>query len=95
MFSVEWGPSGDVLLSGRWDASQTDKAEAFFKHVAEPRVVDFSSLDYISSAGLGILLMTQKRLMANGGTLTLANLNSHISDVFRYAGLDRLFQIRK
>lgn len=95
MFSVEWGGKGDVVLSGRWDATQTDKAELFFKQITEPRTVDFKELDYISSAGLGILLMTQKRLMGKGGSLTLVNLNDHISEVFRYAGLERVFVITR
>jgi anti-anti-sigma factor len=95
MFSIEWGGKGDVVLTGRWDATQTEKAETFFKQINQPSTVDFKKLDYISSAGLGILLMTQKRLMGNGGSLTLVNLNPHISEVFRYAGLERVFVISK
>jgi anti-sigma B factor antagonist len=92
MLTIERGTDGTILLVGSWDATQTQQADAFFKTVAEPTVVDFGQLEYISSAGLGILLVTQKRLMKAGG-LTLVRMNKHIRDVFRYAGLDRVFQI--
>ena len=92
MLKIEREADGTIVLGGRWDASQTQQADAFFKTVAEPAVVDFGHLEYISSAGLGILLVTQKRLMGAGG-LKLVGMNKHIRDVFRYAGLDRVFQI--
>jgi len=92
MLTIERGTDGTILLVGSWDATQTQQADAFFKTVAEPTVVDFGQLEYISSAGLGILLVTQKRLMKAGG-LTLVRMNKHIRDVFHYAGLDRVFQI--
>ncbi len=92
MLTIERGDRGEILLQGRWDASQTQAAEAFFRAVTEPAVVDFAGLKYISSAGLGILLFTQKRLMGSGG-LKLVNMNHHIRDVFRYAGLDKVFEI--
>jgi anti-sigma B factor antagonist len=55
--------------------------------------VDFGELDYISSAGLGVLLKAQKRLSESGQSLTLANMNNHIKDVFVYAGFDAVFTI--
>jgi anti-sigma B factor antagonist len=53
-----------------------------------------TDLDYISSAGLGVLLSTHKRLMAGASGLQLVNVNPHIADIFRYSGFDRLFVIR-
>jgi len=93
MFDIQWGKDGVVVLSGRWDASQTERAEAFFRLVSETSVVDFSKLEYISSAGLGVLVVTQKRLGDSGGGLKLVNLNNHIADVFRFSGLDQIFEI--
>jgi hypothetical protein len=46
------------------------------------------------SAGLGILLKTQKRLVADGGGLKIINVNNHIHDVFRYSGFHTIFDIR-
>jgi anti-sigma B factor antagonist len=58
-----------------------------------PHVVDLTGLEYISSAGLGVLLKTQKRLMASGRGLRLVNANRHIHDIFRYSGFDKIFEI--
>ncbi|MGH8034985.1 MAG: STAS domain-containing protein [Lysobacterales bacterium] len=51
-------------------------------------------LEYISSAGLGVLLKTHKRLMSGSSGLKLINVNSHINDIFRYSGFDKLFDIK-
>jgi anti-sigma B factor antagonist len=93
MFEIERGAAGEVVLKGRLDAAQCEKALQFFDGVADPHVVDFAGLDYISSAGLGVLLKTQKRAMQSGRGLRLINVNRHIHDIFRYAGFDKIFEI--
>jgi len=93
MFEVGRGASGEIVLKGRLDAAQCEKALQFFDGVTDPRVVDLAGLEYISSAGLGVLLKTQKRVMASGLGLRLVNVNRHINDIFRYAGFDRIFEI--
>ena len=82
-----------IILSGRFDASQTEKAQAVFQTLTESSVIDVSELDYISSAGLGVLLATLKRLDDMGKSLKLLNMNKHVRDVFKYSGLDRVFEI--
>ena len=93
MFIIEINDQGEIQLSGRLDASQAEKARQFLQNINNSRVVDFKDLDYISSAGLGVLLATQKRLNENGQSLKLINLNNHIRDIFRYAGFDTIFEI--
>ncbi len=93
MFTIQWSEAGEILVAGRWDAAQTERAEEFFRSVADSRIVDFRNLEYISSAGLGVLIVVQRRLSNSGKALKLVNLNNHISDVFRYAGLDRIFGV--
>jgi anti-sigma B factor antagonist len=93
MFEIRFGENEQIVLHGRFDAAQTVKADEFFKQINESRIVDCGRLEYISSAGLGVLLKVQKRLQMVDEGLTLANLNNHIVDVFRYAGLDRIFKI--
>jgi anti-sigma B factor antagonist len=93
MFDIQFGEEGEVRLAGRLDAAQCPKALQFLDAVAAPRVIDLASLDYISSAGLGVLLKTQKRVMAAGQGLRLVNVNRHIRDIFRYAGFDKIFEI--
>jgi anti-sigma B factor antagonist len=93
MFDIRLGEQGEVVMSGRLDAAQCERALAFLDGVAAPRVVDLGGLEYISSAGLGVLLKTQKRAMAAGQGLRLVNVNRHIRDIFRFAGFDRLFEV--
>jgi anti-sigma B factor antagonist len=93
MFEIRLGEQGEVLLTGRLDAAQCDKAMQFLDGVAAPHVIDLGGLEYISSAGLGVLLKTQKRAVAGGRGLRLVNANKHIRDIFRYAGFDRIFEI--
>jgi anti-anti-sigma factor len=93
MLDIQWGDKGEIILSGRWDASQTAQAEAFFEKVNQPGIVDFSNLEYISSAGLSVLLRVQKRLSDAGGGLKLGNMNRHIAGVFRYAGPNQVFDL--
>ncbi len=92
MFDIK--DNGDtVLLRGRFDASQTEKAREIFNQISDSAVVDFSQLDYISSAGLGVLLGAQKRLAVSGQRLKLTHLNHHIREIFRIAGFDHIFEI--
>ena len=93
MFEIRLGEQGEVIMTGRLDAAQCDKALAFMDSVPAPHVVDLAGLDYVSSAGLGVLLKTQKRVMAGGKGLRLINVNKHIRDIFKYAGFDRIFEI--
>ena len=93
MFEIRLGEDGEVVLSGRLDAAQCDRALQFLDALPAPRILDLASLEYISSAGLGVLLKTQKRVMAAGEGLRLVNANKHIRDIFKYAGFDRIFEI--
>jgi anti-sigma B factor antagonist len=95
MFEAEPQADGSVRLVGRLDAAQAPRAQAALDAVGggAPLVLDCSGLDYIASAGLGVLLKTQKRLMAAGGGLRLVGVRSHIRDIFVYSGFDQLFEI--
>ncbi|MFQ6004883.1 MAG: STAS domain-containing protein, partial [Woeseia sp.] len=93
MFQIDFGDNGEIVCSGRLDASQCEKAQSFMDAVAEARIVDFSDLEYISSAGLGVLLKTQKRLAETGVGLKIVNINNHIHDIFRYSGFNAIFDI--
>ena len=93
MFDIDFGDQGQIIFSGRLDASQAEKAQAFLDAIPEPQVADLAALEYLSSAGLGVLLKTQKRLMGGGGGLKLVNVSNHINDIFRYSGFDQIFDI--
>ena len=93
MLEIREGEGGTVVLVGRFDASQTAGAEKVLDRLSGRAVLDVSELHYISSAGLGVLLKTQKRLVAAGGGLRLVNPNRHLRDLFRFSGFDRIFEI--
>lgn len=93
MFEIETGPGGEILLSGRLDATQVEKAREVLLALDESRTVDFTKLEYIASAGLGVLLATQKMLGSKGCSIRLINLNNHIKDVLHFSGFDQIFEI--
>ena len=58
-------------------------------------LLDFSSVDFLSSAALGKLITLDKKMKAHGGVLKLSNIRSEIYEVFAITKLNRLFDIRK
>lgn len=93
MFEIDADDDGRIRVKGRLDAAKAPRAQEFLDRVQGDCVIDMSALDYISSAGLGVLLRTHKRLLADGEGVRLVNVNSHIYDIFSYSGFDRLFHI--
>lgn len=93
MLDIEHAPDGALRLAGRLDAAQAPKLQAALDVLSGPTRLDLGRLDYVSSAGLGVLLKTQKRLSAAGAGLTLFNVGPHIMDIFRYSGFDQIFRI--
>ena len=93
MLAIDFGANGNVVVAGRFDAAQCPAAQAFLDKVQGEVTLDCSRLEYISSAGLGVLLKTQKRLMGTGGRLRLSGVNRHLRDIFQYSGFDQIFEI--
>jgi anti-anti-sigma factor len=93
MLAIDFGADGKVVIAGRLDAAQCAAAQAFLDGVRGAVTLDCSRLEYISSAGLGVLLKTQKRLLAAGGRLRLTGVNRHIQDIFMYSGFDQIFEV--
>ena len=93
MLAIDFGGDGVVVIAGRLDAAQSPAAQSFLDKVQGPVTLDCTNLEYISSAGLGVLLKTQKRLMASGGKLRLAGVNRHLRDILQYSGFDQIFEI--
>jgi anti-sigma B factor antagonist len=93
MFTIENGPDGVVVMAGRLDSGHSANAQSFFDRLRGAVTVDCRGLEYISSAGLGVLLKTQKQLMGSAGKLRLVGVNRHLCDIFRYSGFDQIFEI--
>lgn len=56
--------------------------------------LDFAECDYVSSAGLRILLGTFKKMKASKGSMALANVGENFMDVLSNTGLDAVFDIQ-
>jgi anti-anti-sigma factor len=93
MLTIETAGDGIVVVRGRLDAAQAAHAQGFLDKVSGTVTLDMTGLEYISSAGLGVLLKTQKRLMGGAGKLRLAGVGPHLRDIFVYSGFDQLFEI--
>jgi len=85
----------EIHLSGRFDASRVEKANEIFNQVETTIAVNFEGLEYISSAGLSVLLKTQKRLLDDGHQLKLKNMNSFNREIFALTGFDTIFEIEE
>lgn len=93
MLEIEKREEGLIALVGRLDASQSPKAEEYLDGIEGSLRIDVSQLEYISSAGIGILLKTYKRLQETGCTMKLVEPNPHVKNVFHYAGLAQVMGI--
>jgi anti-anti-sigma factor len=56
-------------------------------------VIDFSGVDYISSAGLRVLLVAAKSARSQGGALTLCGLRGGVREVIEVSGFDTLLGV--
>lgn len=83
-------------LSGRLDTTTAPK----LKEVLIPEfdntksiALDFTELEYVSSAGLRVLLTGEKTAKAKGGCLTLTNVSAEIIEVFKMTGFSKVLNI--
>ncbi len=84
-----------VALSGRLDTTTSPKLEAALKESISgvtALVFDFASLEYISSAGLRVLLSAQKT-MNKQGSMVIRHINEMIREVFDITGFADILTI--
>ncbi|MDA1028952.1 MAG: STAS domain-containing protein [Bacteroidetes bacterium] len=93
MLEIVQDAPDSIRLIGRLDAVQSERAFAAFDLLEGDCTVHFEQLDYISSAGLSVLLHTQQRLSKTGGSIKLRGLNPHVKQVFEYAGFNTIFDM--
>ena len=87
-----------VALNGRFDAqsaSDADKALAgLLDGTSRNILIDMEGVEYISSAGLRVLLASAKKSGATGGKLVLSGLRPYVREVFEVAGFSTIFNIQ-
>ena len=84
-----------VTLQGRLDTTTAPELEQLLKKSldgVETLTMDFSDLDYISSAGLRVLLSTHKTMSQRGG-MKIANANEMVMEVFDVTGFSDILTI--
>ena len=56
-------------------------------------LLDFARVDYMSSAGMRVLLSINKKLLLKKGELVLFSLSDEVNEVIRMAGFEKIFKI--
>ena len=86
-----------VALAGNLDSNTSPQAQQAIDGIlaggARKLVVDFTALDYISSAGLRVLLGAAKRLSGAGSALRLFGLNATVREVFEISGFSTILAV--
>ncbi len=88
---------GAVFLSGEVDVGNCGIFKEELGKIIEKAtgdiILDFTSLDYIDSAGLGILVGVYKRLLEKNLSMKVVNANDYIKKLFRITKLETLFTV--
>ena len=86
-----------LVVVGEVDASSSIQLDSAIKEAVEngalKLLVDCKSLDYISSAGLGVFMSYIEEHKEKGVTMVISGLNEKVQNVFQILGLDQLLTI--
>ncbi len=90
------GTTVELAVEGRLDTMTAPQMEATLKQVmddAEEVLIRFDKLDYLSSAGLRVLLSAHKVMTKKGGKLTISGVNDTVKEVFDVTGFSDILNI--
>lgn len=86
-----------VTLEGRLDTVTSSEFEKsinpYFQMQGIEFILDCASMEYISSAGLRVVLMAHKSITAKGGRFIIRNLSNEVRSVFDMTGFSRILTI--
>ena len=85
-----------ISLGGRLDTTTAPEFEAAFKALPEDvtaLVIDMEALDYISSAGLRVLLVAHKTMMNKKGIMKVVHINEIVMEIFEVTGFKDILNI--
>jgi anti-sigma B factor antagonist len=84
-------------LKGRLDSNTSQGFEdELFRAISDGSnkiIVDFENLDYISSAGLGVVFKANKALLREDGRVILCSMQNYIREIFKTTGIDSFVPI--
>jgi anti-sigma B factor antagonist len=79
-------------INGRLDSNTSHELEEkifeAIKKESNQMIIDFEGLDYISSAGLRVILKASKALKRSEGSIVLCSMQDYVKEVFEIAGFD-------
>ena len=87
-----------LSLAGRLDTNTSPRLRETFLEIFDNSdiiEIDFSGVDYVSSAGLRVLLMGQKNSNSRGKTMELKNVSQKVIEIFKITGFTDVFSINK
>ncbi|MBN1914887.1 MAG: STAS domain-containing protein [Parachlamydiales bacterium] len=86
-----------LRVEGRLDAASTPilekKINALLEEGYSSLAIDFSSVEYLSSAGMRLLLSVTKNLKKKEGDLILFSIDEEVMEIIKMAGFENLFHI--
>ncbi len=92
---IKDGTALTIELEGRLDTVSAPQLETELKKSisgVETLIFDFAKLEYLSSAGLRVLLASQK-VMNRQGQMIIKNVNSTIADIFEVTGFSEILTV--
>lgn len=87
-----------LFVSGEIDGTNVDDFEKTVGEVCdrtEHLVLDLQELDYVSSAGLRVFLIMQKKMKQRGHSIVLRNVNEEVMDIFGVTGFAKLLNFEE
>jgi len=86
-----------IVIKGRLDADSSPEAEKVVKEALEGQtnrvLFNLSALEYLSSAGLRVLLSAAKEMRRREGKIVLCCLNEFVKEIFEVSGFQSLIPI--
>jgi anti-sigma B factor antagonist len=86
-----------LAINGRIDTVTSHQLSAEIDKASQETlttlVMDFREVDYISSAGLRVVITTQKMITSRGLFLELSNMNDTVRSVFDITGFSQIMKI--
>lgn len=95
---VKNGSELTVALVGRLDTATSPELEEYLKAQLEGMqslVIDLADVQYVSSAGLRVILFAHKEMAKAGGSLVVRHPNEYIADVFEATGFTDFLTIEE
>lgn len=93
MLKIEQPEKNHLVLKGRLDSGTVDELKKVLQECQGNIVINIAEVDYINSAGLGLLLGTYQRLKESDGEVVVTFPSDYIKDIFKVTGLEYLIRV--